>query len=160
MPLPKNFQVDSMYQIEGGIHIFNNFLNKWNTYLLNECPQGPKIVLEIDYEPLNNLKKIWPNRMYKTDHRCVHIFGPNITTCGGAHDILMSAPMGQKVLRSGYNPCSKIFRPLGELIERLLVSLIWKISKFVYTSFFNFVHGINLKNLGKRHWAPQKNFPF
>jgi len=58
MPLPNIFQVDSMYKMEeGGIHIFNNFLNKWNTYLLNECPQGPKIVLEIDYEPLNNLKK-------------------------------------------------------------------------------------------------------
>ena len=97
--------------------------------------------------------------MYKTDHRCVHIFGPNITTCGGAHDIFMSAPMGQKVLRSGYNPCSKIFRPLGELIERLLVSLIWKISKFVYTSFFNFVHGINLKNFGKRHWGTSQKLP-
>ena len=97
--------------------------------------------------------------MYKTDHRCVHIFGPNITTCGGAHDILMSATMGQKVLRSGYNPCSKIFRPLGELIERLRVSLIWKISKFVYTSFFNFVDGINLKNFGKRPWGTSQKLP-
>jgi len=86
-------------------------------------------------------------------------FGPKITTCGGAHGILMSAPMGQKVLRSGYNPFSKIFRPLGELIERLLVSLIWKISKFVYTSFFNFVHGINLKNFGKRHWGTSQKLP-
>ena len=106
MPLPKIFQVDSMYKIEeGGIHIFNNFLNKWNTYLLNEFPQGPKIFLEIDYEPLNNFKK--KSGLTECTKLIIDVytfFGPNITTCGGAHDILMSAPMGQKVLRSGYNP--------------------------------------------------------
>ena len=100
MPLPKNFQVDSMYKIEeGGIHIFNNFLNKWNTYLLNECPQGPIIFLKIDYEPLNNLKK--KSGLTECTKLIIDVytfFGPNITTCG-VHHILMSAPKGQKGLK-------------------------------------------------------------
>ena len=41
--------------------------------------------------------------------------------------------------------------PLGKLIQKVCVSLIWKIRKYVYNSLFNFVSGINLKHGGKRH---------
>ena len=122
MPLPNIFQVDSMYKIEeGGIHIFTNFLNKWYTYLLNECPQGPKKTWNIDYEPLSNLeRKSGLTECTKLIIDVYTFFGPNITTCG-AHDILMSAP-----LKNSFN-VQKFSGPWGSSLRGCMYHLFGKL---------------------------------
>ena len=61
----------------------------------------------------------------------------------------------------GHNQSLKIFSPLGPgaLIQKLCLPLIWKNSTYLDTFFFNFVHGISLKNGGKRPCDTCKMIP-
>ena len=60
------------------------------------APKGLTFLKKIDYQPLNEFKKILGlTECTKLIIDVYTFFGPNITTCG-AHDILMSAPKVQQ----------------------------------------------------------------